>query len=101
MPLAEDPTPPVPLEYSAGHRRPRLRGPRMSLGVVAVVANYALFFFGVFLDSFGGWIDQLGAVLCRATYILAGPLVIAACLYSVVRRYLLPRRIWDFYGPSL
>jgi hypothetical protein len=73
----------------------------MSLAVVAVIANYAVFFFGVFLDSFGGWIDQFGAVLCRATYALAGPLVVLACAYSIVRRYVLPQRMWDFYGPSL
>jgi len=101
MSLAEHPTSPVPLEYSGVRRGQRLRAPRVSLAVLAVIANHAVFFFGVFLDRFGGWIDQFGAVLCRATYALAGPLVIAACLYSAIRRHVLPRRIWDFYGPSL
>jgi hypothetical protein len=73
----------------------------MSIAVVAVITNYAIFCFGVFLDSFGGWIDQFGAALCRATYALAGPLVIVASAYSGLRRYILPRRIWDFYGPPL
>ena len=98
-PTGSDTPTPASLSYAGPGIGPSVH--RMSLAVAVVAANYALFTLGVFCDSFGGEIDRLGAKLCRATIPMAGPLVIFACLYSSLRRFVLPKRRWDLYGPSL
>lgn len=72
---------------------------RMSLASMLVGANYLTFGIGIFFNFFGGEIDRLGATLCRWTYWFTGPLAILACLYSPLRRFVLPARRWDVYGP--
>ena len=36
-----------------------------------------------------------------ATYALGVPLILLAVVYALIRRYILPRHEWDFYGPGL
>ncbi len=60
-----------------------------------------LFAFGVFLDSFGGTLDAIGADICEFTYGLGQILLPVAFVYTFVRRFILPVRQWVFYGPSL
>lgn len=66
-----------------------------------VLLNFAVWHLGVLGDFFGGTIDDVGAVLCRATWFTAPLLIAGALVYSPVRRFLLPARTWDFYGPSI
>ena len=78
---------------------PQIR--RWSLGLSCALLNFAVWQVGIYLDRFGGQIDMFGAMLCRTSWFLA-PLVIAATLlYSPIRRYALPVRSWDFYGPAI
>ncbi len=74
---------------------------RISFGVIAVACNFFVWQVGIFLDTFGGWRDHLGASLCTVTWSAAHLLVFATLLYSVCRRFLLSSQLWDFYGPAL
>ncbi len=74
---------------------------RLSLGVVAVVVNVVLWHVGIYFDSFGGRIDRVGATICVATYGLAWVLIPLTIVYCLVRRFVLPVRQWDLYGPAL
>jgi len=74
---------------------------RWSLALSAVLLNFAVWQLGIFFDSFGGAIDSLGASLCIATWFLAPILIGGAIAYSPIRRFLMPVRTWDFYGPAI
>jgi hypothetical protein len=74
---------------------------RLSLGIVAVVVNFILWHVGIYFDSFDGWIDRVGATICVATYGLAWILIPMTIVYCLVRRFVLPVRKWDLYGPAL
>jgi hypothetical protein len=71
-----------------------------NLGSLLVVLNSLGFTFGVFLDSFGGTIDQIGAQFCRTTYPIAFILVPVTLLISAVGLASRPRR-FDILGPWL
>jgi hypothetical protein len=74
---------------------------RFTLGVCVVLLNYVVWRVGAFLDRFGGELDMFGAQLCRTTYHFRWYLIAGACVYSFVRRFVLRRQQWDFYGPAL
>lgn len=74
---------------------------RVSIVCLLVILNYLVFFLGVYLDSYGGWIDTLGSKLCGATYALGIALIPVAILYAFVRRFQMKVREWDLYGPGL
>ena len=69
--------------------------------VPLVIINYIGWRIGVFLDRYGGDIDQLGAGVCRTTYSVGFFLIFAAIIYTFLRRFVLQRHQWDFYGPAL
>ncbi len=69
--------------------------------MLAVLLNYSVWRLGVFLDRFSGDVDVLGAHLCRVTYSFGVPLILVAILYALIRRYVLPKHEWDFYGPPM
>ncbi|HUG71467.1 MAG TPA: hypothetical protein VMM76_27225 [Pirellulaceae bacterium] len=71
-----------------------------NLGALLVVLNSVGFAFGVFLDSFGGTIDQIGAQLCRTTYPIAFMLIPVTLVISAVGLAWRPRR-FDILGPWL
>ena len=66
---------------------------------MAAIANFTVWQLGAFLNLFGGWLDSVGARLCVITYGTAWVILAVAIVYSVVRRFVLARRQWDFYGP--
>jgi hypothetical protein len=74
---------------------------RLSPGVLAVLINFVLWHLGIYFNSFGGWVDQWGAVVCVTTYGVAWFLVPTTVVYCFVRRFGLSVRQWDLYGPSL
>lgn len=67
---------------------------------ILVVLNSLGFALGVYLNSFGGTIDQIGAFLCRTTYPIAFILVPVSLMISVAGFASRPRRI-DVLGPWL
>ena len=73
----------------------------VSITVIAVLANYGLFLFGLFLDSFGGTIDAFGASLCETTFLIGTLLIPISILYSFVRRFATKIHQWDFFGVYL
>jgi len=74
---------------------------RVSIVCLLVIANYLVFFIGVCLNSYGGAIDAFGADLCEATYVIGNILIPVSILYAPIRRFVLPTRKWDLYGPGL
>ena len=74
---------------------------RVSIVCLLVVFNYMVFFLGVYLNEFGGWVDTLGSKLCEATYALGSVLIPVAVLYAFIRRFRMKVREWDLYGPGL
>ena len=70
------------------------------LGSLLVVLNSLGFAFGVFLNSFGGTIDQIGAQFCRTTYPIAFILIPTTLAISAVGLASRPRR-FDMLGPWL
>ncbi len=71
-----------------------------SLGSLLVVLNSFGFALGVYFDSFGGRIDQIGAQICRATGPMAGILIPVTVLMSFVGLSWRPRH-FDLLGPWL
>lgn len=74
---------------------------RWSWVVTLVSLNFALWQLGAFFNSFGGSVDRLGATLCQATWKIAPWMIVGGLCYSPIRRFLLPVRTWDFYGPAI
>ena len=74
---------------------------RFTVCVLAVLVNYAVFFVGVYLDSYAGAIDQFGALLCRSTFAIGNFLIPLSVAYSFMRRFGSEARQWDLYGPGL
>lgn len=74
---------------------------RWSLALSVALLNFAAWQVGVFFNFFGGAIDSLGATLCIATWFLAPIVIVGATIYSPIRRFVLPVRTWDFYGPAV
>lgn len=64
--------------------RPRLRRIITPLSLL-ILLNFALFAVGVFFNEFGGWIDALGADLCKASYGIGILLVPVSILYAAIR----------------
>ncbi len=71
-----------------------------NVGSILVVLNSLGFAFGVFLDSFGGTLDQIGAHFCRTTYPIAFVLVPLTFGISAIRLTSRPRH-FDILGPWL
>lgn len=71
-----------------------------NLGSFLVILNSLGFAFGVFLDLFGGTIDQIGAHFCRLTYPIAFVLIPVTLMISVAGLASRPRR-FDMLGPWL
>jgi hypothetical protein len=74
---------------------------RVSVVGLLVVLNYLVFFIGAYLNTYGGAIDAFGADLSEATYVIGSILIPASILYAPIRRFVLPTRQWDLYGPGL
>ena len=72
----------------------------INAGSLLVVLNSLGFALGVFLDSFGGTIDQIGAQFCRLTFPLAFVLIPITLVHSAVGLAARPRRL-DVLGPWL
>jgi hypothetical protein len=72
---------------------------QLSLMLVVVLINYGIFWWGVFLDNFGGPIDKFGAFLFENSCIFGTLLIPVSILYSLLRRFATRVRKWDFYGP--
>lgn len=86
---------------STAEQRSRARGVLLNnVGSSLVVLNSLGFAFGVFLDSFGGTPDQIGAQFCRITYPIAFVLVPVTFVISIAGLALRPRR-FDVLGPWL
>ena len=71
-----------------------------NIGSVLVIVNSFGFAFGVFLDLFGGTIDQIGAQFCRLTFPIAFLLIPVTFVISAVGIVSRPRRL-DLLGPWL
>lgn len=71
-----------------------------NIGSVLVIVNSFGFSFGVFLDLFGGTIDQIGAQFCRLTFPIAFLLIPVTFVISAVGIVSRPRRL-DLLGPWL
>ena len=89
-------------ESPAGKQQPRTWATLITnrLGAFLVILNSAAFTSGVFLDSFGGALDQLGAHICRATYPLAFLLIPVSLILSASGLASDSRR-FDLLGPWL
>ena len=86
---------------STAEQRSRARGVLVNnVGSLLVVLNSLGFAFGVFLDSFGGTLDQIGAHFCRLTYPIAFVLVPVTFVISIAGLASRPRR-FDILGPWL
>ena len=70
------------------------------IGPLLVVLNSLGFAFGIFLDLFGGTIDQIGAQFCRTTCPIAFILIPVTLLISAAGLASSPRR-FDILGPWL
>jgi len=82
-----------------GERRQATR--LVSLVVIAVLTNYGLFFFGMFLGFFDGTIGKFGASLCEITSLIGTILIPISILYSFIRRFATKSQQWDFFGVYL
>ncbi|WP_013630178.1 hypothetical protein [Rubinisphaera brasiliensis] len=71
-----------------------------NVGSLLVLLNSLGFAFGVYLDSFGGTLDQIGAQFCRLTYPIAFVLVPVTFAISIAGLASRPRR-FDMLGPWL
>ncbi len=67
---------------------------RWSFALTCVLVNFAIWQIGVFFNSFGGVIDQLGASLCILTWFVAPLLIVGALIYSPFRRFGLAIQTW-------
>lgn len=74
---------------------------RFTVVTPAVLVNYGVFLLGVYLNRYGGAVDQFGAFLCRTSYPLGILLIPSSVLYSLMRRFNPKIRKWDFFGVSL
>lgn len=89
------------LAASTTQRRNPVRGVLVNnAGVLLVVLNGLAFMIGVFLGSFGGTLDHIGAHFCRLSYPIAFVLVPVTLAISAAGLTSLPRRL-DILGPWL
>ncbi len=80
------------------HRQHR----RFTLVSAAVLANFGVFFLGVYLDnSYGGAVNTFGEFLCVMTSFLGILLLPCSIVYSLVRHLNPKIEEWDFFGVSL
>jgi hypothetical protein len=82
-----------------GHQQQARYG--ISPVVIVVSVNYGSFLLGVYLNNFGGAIDEFGAFLCRTTCIIGTLVIPVSIVYSFVRRFATRIAQWDFLGAYL
>lgn len=73
-----------------------------SLVLTCVVINISAWELGLLCHQYGGPERKTTAAsLCLTTWSIAPFLILAAGLYSPLRRFVLPVRTWDIYGPVM
>jgi|SRR6516162_1595449 hypothetical protein len=73
---------------------------RQSFAVFLVLLNYVIWRFGVYLGHFGDP-DRMSEQICRTSFFVGFALIIVAIIYSLVRRFALRVRRWDYVSPAL
>ena len=73
----------------------------LSIGIIAVLINFVVWHVGILFNYWGGLIDEIGAGLCRVTFVIAIFLIPLTIIYSFLRRYIFSAHRWDRYGPIL
>jgi hypothetical protein len=77
-------------------------GAKYPLRAAAIpILNFLAWEVGVFLNSFGGFVDQLGAFVCIFAYMFGILLVPILVLYAGIQKLVLRSRRFDFVSPLI